>query len=66
MSQRRAFYSSKLPLIVSKGGTNSADLHAEVELTTYSLSTTLTKGFIKRKVDIFSVNKCIKVDIFWR
>ena len=70
MSQRMYLYSTKLHFIVSKGGTNSADLSAlgfsfqklklhEVKLTTQNLSPTLTNGFAKCNVDHFSINNCI-------
>ena len=39
---------------------NKMKLH-EVKLTTQNLSATLSKGFVKCNVNLFSVNKCIKI-----
>ena len=66
-SLRRYFYSPKLRLILSKAGVNSGDLlwvssfksWSCLKLNLQNVSATLTKGFVKCNVDLFSVHKCI-------
>ena len=61
------FYSPKLRLILSKAGVNSGDLlwvssfksWSCLKLNLQNVSATLTKGFVKCNVNLFSVHKCI-------